>query len=108
MYSIYHQRAGKTSLFHMRGVDFTHFNASCTSKLFMSGNVVCLHYYSLVEKEVEPQKAPDFTKLHSDSYFKFLLGGGGGGGGWRPGACIHSHAVNFICLQPCSVMLRIN
>ena len=25
---IYHQRAGKTSLFHMRGVDFAHFNFS--------------------------------------------------------------------------------
>ena len=26
LYSIYHQRAGKTSLFHMTGVDFTHYN----------------------------------------------------------------------------------
>ena len=25
LYSIYHQRAGKTNLFHMRGVDFMHF-----------------------------------------------------------------------------------
>ena len=32
LYSIYHQRAGKTSLFHMRGVDFTHFN-TCTFNL---------------------------------------------------------------------------
>ena len=30
MYSIYHQRTGKTSFFHMRGVDITHFNACCT------------------------------------------------------------------------------
>ena len=29
LYSIYHQRAGKTSLFPMRGVDFTHFNICC-------------------------------------------------------------------------------
>ena len=27
---IFHQRAGNTSLFHMRGVDFTHFNICCT------------------------------------------------------------------------------
>ena len=27
-----HQRAGKTSLFHMRGVDFTHFNTCFTCK----------------------------------------------------------------------------
>ena len=33
LYSIYHQRAGKTSLLHMRGVDFTHFNTCCTFKL---------------------------------------------------------------------------
>ena len=30
--SIYHQRAGKTSFFYMRGVDFTPFNACCTFK----------------------------------------------------------------------------
>ena len=30
LYSIYHQRTGKTSLFHMRGVDFTHFKTGCT------------------------------------------------------------------------------
>ena len=29
---IYHQRAGKTSLFHMREVDFTHINTCCTFK----------------------------------------------------------------------------
>ena len=29
LYSIYHQRAGKANLFHMRGVDFTHFNTCC-------------------------------------------------------------------------------
>ena len=29
LYSIYHQRAGKTSLFHMRGVDFTYFKTCC-------------------------------------------------------------------------------
>ena len=33
LYSIYHQCAGKTSLFYMRGVDFTHFNTCCTFKL---------------------------------------------------------------------------
>ena len=32
LYSIYHQRAGETSLFHRRGVDFTHFNTCCTFK----------------------------------------------------------------------------
>ena len=32
LYLIYHQRSGKTSLFLMRGVDFTHFNTSCTLK----------------------------------------------------------------------------
>ena len=32
LYSIYHQRAGKTSLFHVRGIDFTHFNTCCTFK----------------------------------------------------------------------------
>ena len=31
LYSIYHQRAGKPSLFHMRGVDFMHFNTCCTA-----------------------------------------------------------------------------
>ena len=31
-YSIYHQGAGKTSLFYGRGVDFTHFNTCCTFK----------------------------------------------------------------------------
>ena len=31
-YSIYHPRAGKSSLFHMRGVDFTHFNTCYTFK----------------------------------------------------------------------------
>ena len=30
LYAIYHQQEGKTSLFHMRGVDFTHFNTCCT------------------------------------------------------------------------------
>ena len=32
LYSPYHQRAGKSqaSLFHMRGVDFTHFDTCCT------------------------------------------------------------------------------
>ena len=39
MYSIYHQRAGRTSLFHMRGVDFTHFNTCCT---FNCLNILCL------------------------------------------------------------------
>ena len=29
LYSMYHQGAGKTSVFHMRGVDFTHFNTCC-------------------------------------------------------------------------------
>ena len=28
--SIFHQRAGKTGLFHMRGVNCTHFNTCCT------------------------------------------------------------------------------
>ena len=32
LYSIYHQRAGKTSLFHMRGVNVTHFNTCSTFK----------------------------------------------------------------------------
>ena len=31
-HSYYYQRAGKTSLFHMRGVDFTHVNTCCTFK----------------------------------------------------------------------------
>ena len=31
LYSMYHQRTGETSLFHMRGVDFTHFNTCCRS-----------------------------------------------------------------------------
>ena len=26
LYSIYHKQVGKTSVFHMRGVDFKHFN----------------------------------------------------------------------------------
>ena len=32
LYSIYHQRAGETRLFHMRGFDFTHFNTCFTFK----------------------------------------------------------------------------
>ena len=37
LYLIYHQRAGKTSLFHMRGVDFKHFNTCCTFNSIVSG-----------------------------------------------------------------------
>ena len=33
LYSIDHQRAGKTSLFHMRGGDFSHFNTCYTFKI---------------------------------------------------------------------------
>ena len=36
LYSIYHQRAGKTNLFHMRGVDFIHFNTCCTFNNFVT------------------------------------------------------------------------
>ena len=32
LYSIYHQRAGKTNLFHMRGCQFHAFNTWCTFK----------------------------------------------------------------------------
>ena len=32
LYSIYHQRVCKTSLFHMSGVDFMHCNTCCTFK----------------------------------------------------------------------------
>ena len=35
LYSMYPQRAGKTSLFHMRAVDSTHFNTCCTFKSSM-------------------------------------------------------------------------
>ena len=33
LYSIYHQHAGKTCLFHLRGVHITHFNTCCTLEL---------------------------------------------------------------------------
>ena len=46
LYSIYHQRAGKTSLFHMRGVDFTHFNTYCTFNIIHA--IVHLLYIPLV------------------------------------------------------------
>ena len=38
LYSIYHQQAGKTSLFHMRGVDFTYFKTCCT---FNTWKIMC-------------------------------------------------------------------
>ena len=50
MYSIYHQRAGKTNLFHVRAVDFTHFNTCCTF------NFCC--FKSLVCEGLKPQQQP--------------------------------------------------
>ena len=40
LHSIYHQRAGKTNLFHMRGGRFHAFNTLCTFKTAM-GMVTC-------------------------------------------------------------------
>ena len=39
--SIYHQRAGKTSLLHLRGVDFMHFNTCCTFMCCLGVGTAC-------------------------------------------------------------------
>ena len=42
LYSIYQQRAGKISLFHMRGADFMHFITCCTFNMIpkrIRGNI---------------------------------------------------------------------
>ena len=40
LYSMYHQGAGKISLFHMRGIAFKHFNTCCTfNLLFIFSNI---------------------------------------------------------------------
>ena len=46
MYSIYHQR-GKTSPFHMIGVDFTHFNICCTfnKAILLASYIGCAQIY---------------------------------------------------------------
>ena len=41
--TIYHQGAGKTSLIHMRGVEFTHSNTCCTFDLFLNDS--CMYRY---------------------------------------------------------------
>ena len=42
LYSIYHPRAGKTSLCHMRGVDLAHFSTCCTFNLTSAVNPIGL------------------------------------------------------------------
>ena len=45
LYSIYQQRAGQTNLFHIRGVDFTHFNTCCTFKFIEFDGVITQSRY---------------------------------------------------------------
>ena len=72
LYSIYHHRTGKTSLFHMRGVDFTHFNTGCTFKHFLFPTCNISHF--VVSPELTGWKwchnyMSPFQTSEGDSFF---------------------------------------